>query len=161
MKGQSGLAKTPAFTKPAGRGANDRRDVCDGDRVTLKRSIAAESNRAPRSCQVPSQQKKQRPSLSQLAAHLCRKTPEAGPVRDSQNVAAVQDGQTGRMSKNRLTMWPRTIRMACPVTPSSRSIYARQRSRRKIRGCVCFTVRRQKSTATPTVSKVVEGSVTS
>ena len=92
MKGQGGLAKTPAFTKPAGRGALDRRDVCDGDSVTLKGSIATESHRAPRSGQVHSQQWKQRQGRPQLAAYLCRKTPEVSPVRHSKNIAAVQNG---------------------------------------------------------------------
>ena len=48
MLEERGVKEAPALAKPASFRAPVGSDMCDGKRITLKRSIAAKSDRAPR-----------------------------------------------------------------------------------------------------------------
>ena len=59
MPEERGVTKAPALAKPASFRALVGSEMCDGKRVTLKRGVAAKSDRVPRCCQVDTHDWKQ------------------------------------------------------------------------------------------------------
>ena len=129
MLEERGLAKTPAFTKPASCRALIGTEVCNGKRVALEGGVVAKGDRAPRSRKVDAHDREQALDCRELVSGLVGENPKLGPELHGKNRTPVEMERPGLMRRKMLTMWPKTIRMAWPVTPGSPSMNIKHKSR--------------------------------